>query len=90
MVLRIKEERKNIQEEPLDTVEVPSTIETVGEEEKPETGNIRNGMNGNLLVQVEEEEDHRMSTVSTAPVVRHKVDPEGKNHLDITQKGSQK
>ena len=89
MVLRTKEERKNIQEEPLDTVEVPSTIETVEEEEKTETGNIRNGMNGNLLVQVEEE-DHRMSTVNTAPVVRHKVDPEGKNLLDTTQKGSQK
>ena len=90
MVLRTKEERKDIQEEPLDTVEVPSTIETVVEEEKPETRNIRNGMNGNLLVQVEEEEGHRMSTVSTAPVVRHKADPEGRNLQDITQKGSQK
>ena len=89
MVLRIKEERKNIQEEPLDIVEAPSTTETVVEEEKIETGTIRNGMNGNLLVQVEEE-DHRMNIVNIAPVVKHKVDPEGKNLLDTTQKGLQK
>ena len=90
MVPRIKEEEKDIQEEPLDTVKDPSTIEIVREGEKPETGNTRNGMNGSLLVQVEEEEDHRMSTVSTAPVVRHKADPEGRNLQDTTQKGSQK
>ena len=74
---------------PLDITEETSTIEVVEEEGKPEIETIRNGMNGNLLVQVEEE-DHRMNTVNTAPVVKHKVDPEGKNLLDTTLKGLQK
>ena len=86
---RAKEKEEDTQEGPLDTVEDPSTTEIVKEEEKPETGTTKNGMNGSLLVQAEEE-DHRMSTVNTAPVVRHKVDPEGKNLLDTTQKGLQK
>ena len=90
MVPRIKEEEKDIQEEPLDIVEDPSTIEIVREGEKPETGTTRNGMNGSQLVQAEEEEDHRMSIVSIAPVVRHRADPEGRNLQDTTLKDSQK
>ena len=91
MVPRIKGKRKNIQEGPLDTVEATSITETVVEveEEKIETETTRNGMNGNLLA-LAEEVDHRMNTVITAPVVKHKVDPEGKNLLDTTLKDLQK
>ena len=59
------------------------------EGEKPETGNTRNGMNGNLLVQAEEE-DHRMSSVIIVPVVRLKADIEGRSLQVTTPKDSLK
>ena len=85
-MLEGEEEEKDILEELQDTVEDPSTTETVKGEEMLETGSIRSGMTGKQLVQAEEE-DPRMSTVTLVPIVRHKADPKGESHLGTTQKG---
>ena len=52
--------------------------------EKLETRNTRSGMTGSQLAQVEEE-DLKMSTVTTAATVNHRADPKGKNLQGTTQ-----
>ena len=84
VVLKVKEEEKDILEELQDIVEDPSTIEIVKGEEKLETGNTRSGMTGSQLAQAEEE-DLKMSTVTTAATVNHRADPKGKNLQGTTQ-----
>ena len=85
VVLKVKEEEKDILEELQDIVEDPSTIEIVKGEEKLETGNIRSGMTGSQLAQAEEE-DLKMNTVITVATVKHRADPKGENLQGITQK----
>ena len=74
---------------PLDIAEETSTIEVVEEEVKPEIENIRNGMTGNLLGQAEGA-DHRMSKVTTVPVVKPKEGAEEMNHQATIPKDSLK
>ena len=86
VVLKVKEEEKDILEELQDIAEDPSTIEIVKGEEKLETGNIRSGMTGSQLVQAEEE-DPKMNTVIIVPIVKHRADPKGESHQGTIQKG---
>ena len=83
-MVEVEEEEKDILGELQDIAEVPSTTEIVKGEEKLETRNTRSGMTGSQLAQVEEE-DLKMSTVTTAATVNHRADPKGKNLQGTTQ-----